>query len=654
MSSLKELERYATILGLLLAFLLGYNAYPWLWPRPEVSSPFESYLEAEYDVKSIEELRTKLVDEAMADVRRRMADYAKHMAEMPPQLAELVEAKAGTSYVDVEELLARYMSQVAQANYPAYPVHRPFSAYLVVHSASGIGLVALLAGLRLFKDERRKYRLLLTLCVILAFYGGFLTHAAVAGGETYIEPDSLITEVSYVIFGRDVDGDGVLDTFKVRDGENGAILYSGSDVVYAIRYACDEAGKEGGGVVLIRKGIYEFPASEVPINYDNLWIRGEGPATILKFKEGSTVDIRFFSVRGSADALRKNVIISDMTLDGSSLPSTHGITAGYIENCIFEKLYIKNMGDATYPDEGIAFTDHVYRSFIRNCHFYRTGSAGIDCNQGSMYNVIEGNVFQECSFHDGGGTINLWQGPETVERNIIANNQIFDSKGSGIRLDGTALTIVANNLIYNSTSYGIYAYPSYRDLIIGNVLIANGDHHLYLGTGTWRVLVVSNSFFDSPTGKFAIYADGGSNCIFANLCNGNYGDLYLASATDGYVVRCNVFPARSYDYGTNNDLRYNMPFTWALKVQNQGLATGCINGTYISHGLVDTPSLILLVVKSKKYYAADCFLLNPSVIFVNSTHFQIELLIVNATANAVYPVDGVTWASVDIYWYAEV
>jgi len=70
--------------------------------------------------------------------------------------------------------------------------------------------------------------------------------------------------------------------------------------------------------------------------------------------------------------------------------------------------------------------------------------------------------------------------------------------------------------------------------------------------------------------------------------------------------------------------------------ENSGTATNCVNGTWVSHGLAGTPTTVTLTISGSNYINSTAFLLQPTVIAKNSTHFQIGFYLYdNGTITAV-------------------
>jgi peptidoglycan/xylan/chitin deacetylase (PgdA/CDA1 family) len=100
---------------------------------------------------------------------------------------------------------------------------------------------------------------------------------------------------------------------------------------------------------------------------------------------------------------------------------------------------------------------------------------------------------------------------------------------------------------------------------------------------------------------------------------------------------------------TLSDL-FDRPFTLTSRLRNSGIATSCVNGTWIAHGLCGTPNgQETLIIMNNTFINSTCYIMQPSIIAQNSTMFQISLLINNAgTITSVVASDSQT-----ISWYVE-
>jgi len=63
---------------------------------------------------------------------------------------------------------------------------------------------------------------------------------------------------------------------------------------------------------------------------------------------------------------------------------------------------------------------------------------------------------------------------------------------------------------------------------------------------------------------------------------------------------------------------------------NWGLSAGAVNGTAIAHSLSGTPTSITISISGTQYMNSTCWLLTPTVIALNSTHFIVSMVIFNA------------------------
>ena len=99
---------------------------------------------------------------------------------------------------------------------------------------------------------------------------------------------------------------------------------------------------------------------------------------------------------------------------------------------------------------------------------------------------------------------------------------------------------------------------------------------------------------------------------------------------------------------TLSDL-FDRPDSLIDKLKTSGSASNCINGTWIRHGLAGRPTTVTLTISGSNYIDSSSYLLQPTVITCNSTHFQISFYVYNAgTITTVTSTD-----KRNIFWVAE-
>lgn len=116
---------------------------------------------------------------------------------------------------------------------------------------------------------------------------------------------------------------------------------------------------------------------------------------------------------------------------------------------------------------------------------------------------------------------------------------------------------------------------------------------------------------------------------------------------DAGIVTPTVNATRGYYIGTQN-------VTITLKYPGRsGVVVNCSNGTWIAHGLAGSPDptgTITLSLRGPSAYNATFILRVPTVLAVNSTHFQVEFLAWETAGWTLVPVTPAEQQT--IYWYA--
>ena len=104
--------------------------------------------------------------------------------------------------------------------------------------------------------------------------------------------DFVTTEASYVIFGEDTDGDGVLDIIYAKNGRTGEIEFSGTDAATVIQEAIEALS--AGGSIFIRSGRYVIEPHLAYISLrSRIRIISDGAVFELRFPDDKVPDDTF-------------------------------------------------------------------------------------------------------------------------------------------------------------------------------------------------------------------------------------------------------------------------------------------------------------------------------------------------------------------------
>ena len=209
--------------------------------------------------------------------------------------------------------------------------------------------------------------------------------------DTIAFPEQTAT---FIIFGKDTDGDGVYDIIYAKNCTSGQIEFNGTDAATVIQQAidiCPEWGKvclKGEFIVTPRVWSSKFNRyisiamkDHVTLEGGKLIAQGSDGFTVI----GSKCHIVDEDLHG---AVIRNVVIDAETYSPNVLDAIaiSGSGSNYAYDCVLEN--IKIYGSKAYA---IA-TAKSYRTIIRNIHVYRAGKGAVEVGVGS-YNTIVDSVF---------------------------------------------------------------------------------------------------------------------------------------------------------------------------------------------------------------------------------------------------------------------
>ncbi|RLI00646.1 hypothetical protein DRO31_08325 [Candidatus Bathyarchaeota archaeon] len=463
---------------------------------------------------------------------------------------------------------------------------------------------------------------------------------------TSLPPYEKAETASYVIYKQG-------NVIYAKNGESGAVEFSGTDAATVIQQAIDHVADKGGGKIFIRTGTYIVARSLSFENKSNIIIVG-GKKTILKLADSANCD-----VINIVNAQR--IRIENIEIDGNKVNQTaatsHGIEINNSSNVVIANVYIHDtkgaavgVRDSTHisirdsvhedtdGDSDFAFNVD-YFEFINNIcrNYFDTGIAYF-----GKYGVIIGNIFE-------GGTVGVYLGTagvktenvvvaqnsfkshaesailveepretgvEPTENISIVGNVIADSKRGifvrGKDYSGVRNATIADNTILRCETYGIYldtlkpdTSPVVAINITNNVVafcgaegisLARTRHCLVMGN-----IAVNNGQSGNQPGILLYgddYGEARYNFVIGNKCFDNQ-----ATKTQGYGIR----EYRSdYNVIVYNDVRDNLhggiqkagvntvvKHNIGYITENSGTATISAGNTYVDvpHGLAAAPDI---------------------------------------------------------------
>jgi hypothetical protein len=296
----------------------------------------------------------------------------------------------------------------------------------------------------------------------------------------------------------------------------------------AFQAMVDDMEVHGGGEACIPSGVFRLSRhATLPASLDldgsvDIWLHGQGPATVLMQKGTSSADWNLLHIRGSAS----RITISDLALDGSEATAGGintnlvgiGTVTGTIATVTLQRLQLRTAigdclrlaGGANVAVSGVQVVDSSFNGCARNAITMRRGFA----NGILARNVINGAATQTGSAiaaeNTGGGGV--------VQRLVIAGNLVTHASTSeAISLKGTSTLLLqqaslTNNAVIGGTVRGEWV-ATLR--IAGNLIVGGSGPlaNLYVAR-TVEDLEISDNLVrrsaPSPAADLILITKGGS------------------------------------------------------------------------------------------------------------------------------------------------
>jgi len=304
---------------------------------------------------------------------------------------------------------------------------------------------------------------------------------------------------------------------------------------------------ETGGEVVILDGIYNIKAS-INILKDNVSIRGNGNATILKRKYDSTNTDSGHTAKGLITLNGKSGCkIQGLQIDGNksehtseyncgiylSSSSNNTVTSNTCNDNNSNGIYLSSSSNNTVTgntcnnnDSGIYLSSSSYNTVTGNtCN--NNNYDGIRL-QSSSNNTITGNT---CYNNSSGIDIHSSSNNNTITSNTC-NNDDF-----GIHLDSSSNNTITGNTCYNNSYNGIHLYSSSNNTVTGNTYNDN-NNGICLSSSSNNNTITSNTCNNNDSNGIFLYSSSNDNTITSNTCNNNNnGDgIYLYSSSNNTIT----------------------------------------------------------------------------------------------------------------------
>jgi len=202
---------------------------------------------------------------------------------------------------------------------------------------------------------------------------------------------------SYIIFGKDTDGDGVYDIIYAKNCTTGQIEFDGTDAVTVINNAISKV--ERGSILL--KGTFNF--SDSVITKPGVLIKGEGIAsTIINAPSGKPA-FKYIQPSGSTSVVAYPLMLKDLTI---AMPTSGGPHYAIQVDCsayggsrvVLEDIHISGYFiDGTYDKDSA--NPHIGID-LNNVWNFKLLRVDIDM-PGVLVRMTDYGLFEDCGFNGG-------------------------------------------------------------------------------------------------------------------------------------------------------------------------------------------------------------------------------------------------------------
>jgi hypothetical protein len=301
--------------------------------------------------------------------------------------------------------------------------------------------------------------------------------------------------------------------------------------------------------------------------------------------------------------------------------------------------------------DGVLVDSTAGHHIITGCEFYGwtfsgSGHHGIYLDGAApALQGQEGNIISNCIFHDWtmGAAIFI-----KTDHNIVSGCHFYSATGSGTAIsiysEGTGARANYNQI--TGCTFDNIGYNAQYCILIGNSGATDntvGNH-------------ISGCTFSNTKGGFEIQGTASSWTNDTVIENNNflncsyYGIVFDNAYIGRTIIQNNVFkncttPVKDPTTAINTLVRWNIGYI----TEASGNTASCINGTVIPHRMIVAPVVITLAMSGQPYMNSTCWILTPTILAQNATHFVIALLVFNA--GTITPVAAVNART--IYWQCQ-
>jgi hypothetical protein len=429
-------------------------------------------------------------------------------------------------------------------------------------------------------------------CSIVSYRFGVL--AQISGSlKAVVEPGSMVTEASYVIF---TDG----STIYARNGQTGEIEFSGADAATVIQSAINAVlASTYAGSIYIREGLYLIGTNILISAYDkSIIIAGAGKrSTVFQ----ASADINVFTIKDGVTAHLRDLKIDMNNKNGNGIFGDR--TGANSQSCnIFgsiEDVYIENVKNNYW---GIYLINPSYM-YIKNIDISTNGN-GLLLENNRIDGINRGNS------HISYVNVQLFGSNCAAIKlnsvNVSSKGMINLNSFTNIEIEGFGTNSNQNGIVLYDSSYNTFTHIDIEDLDTGDNIQLNGSgissckFNTFTGSGYQSVsnnfihCIGSNARGNIFRDMHAIGSSSSARLIYEESLTGYDGNTYeniVAIGTNWDLSNLITIQANSHLRGTTgrggatSSLKYS---------ENSGTATvnGAVSSVTVNHGLAITPKIV--------------------------------------------------------------
>ncbi len=320
----------------------------------------------------------------------------------------------------------------------------------------------------------------LSIIIFIAIISGFFGYRfgfSQAGQflKSIVEPGSMVTEASYVIFTNGV-------TVYARNGNTGEIVKSSNNASEVIQYTINQLAN--GGKIFIKVGTYDLGINglEIPWNYfvtiegesPPYWWSSKTPSTILKYS-GSVFAI---TTTGAKTGDETNMIFKNFFLDCTNVQANGGgMNLDSVGKGMIENVYVTGNANPN-PSQAIVISSSSSGQWILQnivVNGFRTG-----------FNINTAHVTMiGCEAHK--NTIGFDLDNQAIHSTLI-NPHTESVEKVGFDIDARQVTLI-NPYIEKITVGGTYSYAIRFTLGSNEIGIVINPKYYDLATGAEKLVI---------------------------------------------------------------------------------------------------------------------------------------------------------------------